>query len=95
MANRGETARRNARRRATRDERQVALALPDPKPSKELPKLALHIPPPSSPVSAVRRHDLAARWAADLGELAADLVAERKLEVDGGRPSETRKECTR
>jgi len=95
VANRGKIARRGPRRGATRDERQVAFALPDPRPSNEPPKLALHIPPPSSPVSAVRRHDLAARWAADLGELAADLVTERKLEVDGGQPSATRKECRR
>jgi len=33
------------------------------------PKLALYIPPPKSPVSAVRRLDLATRWAIDLGEL--------------------------
>ena len=95
MTNRGKAARRGPGREVTREERQVALALPDPKPSDEPPRLVLRIPPPSSPVSAVRRHDLAARWAADLGELAADLVAERKLEVDKGLASEAREECAR
>jgi hypothetical protein len=54
------------------------------------PPLALYIPPPRDPVSAVRRLDLASRWAMDLGELAAELVAEGKLEVEAGpaRPRE-------
>jgi len=53
------------------------------------------IPPPSSPVSAVRRLDLAARWAADLGELAAELVAAGKLAIEPGRPTPRTKERTR
>jgi hypothetical protein len=73
------------------DARQLSFAMRD----AERPKLALSIPPPSSPLSAVRRHDLAARWAADLGELAAELVAEGKLAVDPGRPAPRTKERTR
>jgi hypothetical protein len=63
------------------DERQLSLVLHHATPSKE-PKLALHIPPPRSVLSSERRFDLAAGWASDLGELAAELVAEGKLGID-------------
>jgi len=72
----------------------VSFVVHDAGPSNEPPKLALHIPP-RSPVSAVRRLDLAARWAMDLGELAAELVTEGKLEVERGRPAARTKEHTR
>lgn len=49
-----------------------------------LPSSRFTPPPPRSPVSAVRRLDLAAR-ATDLGELAAELVAAGELDVEQGR----------
>ncbi len=83
MANRRNTGARSTRG-ANEDGRQLSFVVREP--DAALPndpgKLALHIPPPRSPVSAVRRLDLAARWAMDLGELAAELVAEGKLEVE-------------
>jgi hypothetical protein len=85
--------RRNTRG-TKRDERQLSFVVREPEAELVAPKLALRIPPPSSPVSAVRRLDLAARWAADLGELAAELVAEGKLAVDPGRPAPSTKERT-
>jgi hypothetical protein len=66
----------------------------EPEARNEPRKLALLIPPPRDPVSAVRRLDLASRWAMDLGELAAELVAEGKLEVEA-RPAARTKERTR
>lgn len=89
MANRRDT------RGANRDERQLSFVVREPEARREPDKFALVIPPPRSPVSAVRRLDLAARWAADLGELAAELVAEGKLAVEQGRPARTTKERTR
>ncbi len=74
MANRRNPAERSPRE-AKEDGRQLSFVVRDIKP----PKLALHIPPPSSPMSAVRRLDLAARLAMELGELAAELVSEGKL----------------
>src|SRR6266545_4315913 len=70
VANRRNTAARSIRE-ATEDGRQLSLIVRerDAEPPNEPPKLALHIPPPRSPVSAVRRLELAARWATDLGEL--------------------------
>ncbi len=94
VANRRSTA-APPTRGATEDGRQLSFVVREPQaaPPNHAPKLALHIPPPRSPVSAVRRLDLAARWAADLGELAAELVAEGKLEVEG-RPAAKPKERT-
>ncbi len=95
MANRKNTAERSARG-ATEDGRQLSFVVREPVAASNGPgKLALCIPPPSSPLSAVRRHDLAARWAADLGELAAELVAEGKLDVEPRRPAPRTKERTR
>jgi len=86
VANRRNTAERSPRE-AKKDGRQLSFAVRDAEP----PKLALHIPPPRSPVSAVRRLDLAARWATDLGELAAELVSEGKLgEVERRRTARTK-----
>ncbi len=84
MANRRNSAARSTRAAAD-DGRQLSFVVREPEaaPPDDPPKLALQIPPPSSP-SAVRRLDLAARWAADLGELAAELVAEGKLAIDPG-----------
>ncbi len=73
----------------------MSFVVRDAEPPNDPSKLALHIPPPRSPVSAVRRLDLAARWARDLGELAAELVAEGKLEVARGQSVEKTKETTR
>ncbi len=92
--------RRNLAPRATRganEDRQLSFVVREPEAElpNDPPKLALRIPPPRSPVSAVRRLDLAARWAMDLGELAAELVAEGKLHVDQGRPAQRTKERTR
>ncbi|HET8538846.1 MAG TPA: hypothetical protein VFL83_03125 [Anaeromyxobacter sp.] len=70
--------------------REPEAALPN-----DPPELALHIPPPRSPVSAVRRLDLAARWVTDLGELAAELVVEGKLAADPGRSAARTKQRTR
>ncbi len=89
MANRRKT------RGANRDARQLSFVVREPEARNEPDRFALLIPPPRSPVSAIRRLDLAARWAADLGELAADLVAEGKLDVEQGRPAHTTKERTR
>lgn len=86
MANRRNT------RSANQDRRQLIVR--EPEATNEPDRFALRIPPPSSPVSAVRRLDLAARWATDLGELAAELVAEGKLAVEQGRPARTTKERT-
>jgi hypothetical protein len=96
MPNRRNTAERSARG-AKEDERQLSFVVREPAAAApdDRGRLALRIPPPRSPVSAVRRRDLAARWAADLGELAAELVAEGKLAVDQGRPAPRRKERTR
>jgi hypothetical protein len=96
VAKRRNTAARSTRR-PNEDGRQLSFVVrePDAAPPNEPPKLALRIPPPSSPVSAVRRLDLAARWAADLGELAAELVAAGKLAVEPGRPTPRTKERTR
>lgn len=95
MANRRNTAAR-ATRGANQD-RQLSFVVREPEAAlpNDPPKLALHIPPPRSPVSAVRRLDLAARWATDLGELAAELVAEGELEVEQGGPTPRTKERTR
>jgi hypothetical protein len=84
-------------RGANADGRQLSFVVREPEaaPPNQAPKLALHIPPPRSPVSAVRRLDLAARWATDLGELAAELVAEGKLDLEQGRPARRTKERTR
>lgn len=92
--------RRNTAARATRganQDRQLSFVVREPEaaPPNDPPKLALLIPPPRSPVTAVRRLDLAARWATDLGELAAELVAEGKLDVEHGRPAPRTKERTR
>jgi hypothetical protein len=84
--------------RATREadeDRQLSFIVRAPEARTEPDKFALLIPPPRTPVSAVRRLDLAARWATDLGELAAELVAEGKLDVEQGRPSPRTKERTR
>jgi hypothetical protein len=96
MANRRNTAARSTRG-ANDDGRQPSFVVRerDAGPPNNPPKLALHIPPPSSPVSAVRRLDLAARLAMDLGELAAELVTESKLEVERGRTAARTKERTR
>lgn len=88
-------ANRRNTRGANRDERQLSFVVREPEPRHEPERFALQIPPPSSPVSAVRRLDLAARWAADLGELAAELVAEGKLAVEQTRPTVRTKERTR
>ncbi len=74
MANRRNTT-EGSSRPAKEDGRQLSFAVRGAEP----PKLALHIPPPRSPMSAVRRLDLAARFAIELGELAAELVTEGKL----------------
>lgn len=87
MAKRTNTAERSARER-DEDQQQLSFAVRDAAPNMPS-KLALHIPPPRDPVSAVRRFDLASRWAMDLGELAAELVAEGKLDVERGRPART------
>ncbi len=89
MANRRKT------RGANRDARQLSFVVREPEARNEPDKFALLIPPPRSPVSAIRRLDLAARWAADLGELAAELVTEGKLDVAQGRPTPRTKERTR
>lgn len=89
MANRRNT------RGANREERQLSFVVREPETRNESDKFAIVIPPPRSPVSAVRRLDLAARWAADLGELAAELVAEGKLGVEQSRPAPSTKERTR
>lgn len=73
------------------DDRQLSFAVRDAEP----PKLALHIPPPRSPMSAERRLDLAARLAMELGELAAELVSEGKLGEVERRRTATTKERTR
>jgi hypothetical protein len=88
---------RKSSRGTKRDERQLSFVVREPEAAlpNDPPRLALRIPPPSSPVSAVRRLDLAARWATDLGELAAELVAEGKLEVEQGRPAGRTKERAR
>jgi hypothetical protein len=95
MANRRKTAARSTRG-ANDDRRQLSFVVREPE--AELPndsgKLALRIPPPRDPVSAIRRLDLASRWAMDLGELAAELVAEGKLEVEA-RPAARTGERTR
>jgi hypothetical protein len=96
VANRRNTAERSARE-AKEDGRQLSFVVRERGAERrnEPPNLALHIPPPSSPVSAVRRLELAARLAMDLGELAAELVCEGKLEVERGRTAEPTKERTR
>ena len=70
MANRRNTAARSSRE-AMEDGRQLSFVVleRDAELPNDPPKLALYIPPPKSPVSAVRRLDLATRWAIDLGEL--------------------------
>lgn len=88
-------ANRRNPRGANRDTRQLSFVVREPEARNEPDKFALVIPPPRSPVSAIRRLDLASRWAADLGELAAELVAEGKLEVEQGRPTPRTKERTR
>lgn len=80
---------------ANRDARQLSFVPREREARNEPDKFALLIPPPRSPVSAVRRLDLAARWAADLGELAAELVSEGKLDVEHGDPTPRKKERTR
>lgn len=90
-----DVANRRNTRGANRDARQLTFVVREPEATRNEPdKFALLIPPPRSPVSAIRRLDLAARWAADLGELAAELVAEGKLDVEQGLPART-KERTR
>jgi hypothetical protein len=86
MANRRNTAERPVRG-AKEDGRQLSFVVREPEALSEPDKFSLLIPPPRSPVSAVRRFDLAARWATDLGELAAELVAEGKLVVEHCRPA--------
>ncbi len=93
MANRRTTAERSPRASQGGD-RQLSFVVREPEARKEPEAFALHIPPPRSPVSAVRRLDLAARWAMDLGELAAELVAEGKLAIEQSR-SARMKERTR
>jgi hypothetical protein len=68
----------------------MSFVVREPEARNEPDKFALRIPPPRSPVSAVRRLDLAARWATDLGELAAELVAEGKLDVEQDLPARTK-----
>ncbi len=91
-------SRRNTAARSTRanEDRQLSFVVREPEAAlpNDPGKLALHIPPPSSPVSAVRRLDLAARWAADLGELAAEFVVEGKLALQA-RPAARTEERTR
>ena len=96
MANRRSTA-VPPTRGANADGRQLSFVVREPEaaPPNQAPKLALHIPPPRSPVSAVRRLDLASRWAMDLGELAAELVSEGKLDVEQTRSTPRAKERTR
>lgn len=86
MANRRNTAARSTRG-ANDDGRQLSFVVREPEAAlpNDSGKLALLIPPPRDPVSAIRRLDLASRWAMDLGELAAELVAEGKLKVDSPR----------
>lgn len=85
MANRRNT------QSAKREERQLSFVVREPEAQSERPKLALLIPPPRDPVSAVRRLDLASRWAMDLGELAAELVTEGKLgQVERRRTARTK-----
>lgn len=79
---------------AKSEERQLSFVVREPEAQIEAPNFALLIPPPRDPVSAVRRLDLASRWAMDLGELAAELVAEGKLEVEAA-PAARTKERTR
>jgi hypothetical protein len=94
VANRRNTA-QGASRGTKHDGRQMSFVVRDAEPSNEPAKLALHIPPPRSPVSAVRRLDLAARFAMELGDLAAELVTEGKLgQVERHRTART-KEPTR
>ena len=96
MANPRKTAAR-ATRGANDDRRQLSFVVREPEaalPNDPL-KLALHIPPPRDPVSAIRRLDLASRWAMDLGELAAELVSEGKLDVEQTRSTPRAKERTR
>lgn len=93
MANRRNTAARATR--GANEDRQLSFVVREPEARIESAKLALLIPPPRDPVSAVRRLDLASRWAMDLGELAAELVAEGKLAVDPGRPAPRTKERAR
>jgi hypothetical protein len=94
MANQRKTAARSTR--GANDERQLSFVVREPEAAlpNDSGKLALLIPPPRDPVSAVRRLDLASRWAMDLGELAAELVAEGKLEVEA-RPAARMKERAR
>jgi len=77
-----------------RDERQLSFVVREPEARNEPEKFALLIPPPRNPVSAIRRFDLASKRATALGELAAELVIEGKLDVAQDRPS-PRKERTR
>jgi hypothetical protein len=92
MANRRNTAARSTR--GANEDRQLSFVMRDPEARAESPKLALLIPPPRDPVSAIRRLDLASRWAMDLGALAAELVAEGRLQVEA-RPAARTKERTR
>ncbi|WP_243336694.1 hypothetical protein [Anaeromyxobacter soli] len=94
MANRRNTAARTTRG-SNEDGRQLSFVVREPEARIESHKLALVIPPSRDPVSAIRRLDLASRWAMDLGELAAELVAEGKLALEQGRPAHTTKERTR
>lgn len=80
---------------ANRGERQLSFAVRDTSVAIDGQKLALHISPPRNPVSAVRRLDLAARWATELVELAAELVTEGKLEVERTQPAARTTERTR
>jgi hypothetical protein len=60
-------------------------------PDAHSPELAVLIPPPRDRSSAIRRHDLASTWAAELGELAAELVTDGKLVVDHAHPVRSRR----
>ena len=90
MANRRNTT-EGSSRPAKEDGRQLSFVVRD----AERPNFALHIPPPRSPMSAVRRLDLAARFAMELGELAAELVSEGKLGEVERRRTARAKGCTR
>jgi hypothetical protein len=77
-------ANRRNTRGADQDGRKLSFVVREPEARIESAKLALLIPPPRDPVSAVRRLDLAARLAMDLGELAAELVTQGKLTIESG-----------
>jgi hypothetical protein len=75
-------ASRTSSRRRSRSEPEASPAGDTPEKRGGTPELSLVIPPPRTQVSAIQRQDLASRWAADLGELAAELLSDGKLDVE-------------